>query len=354
MPYGWMLVTYPRDYRREHGAELLEPLLAEGRRPAVREVVNLLGHGLRTRIGRPGSRAAVVCAVLTTVIAGVFGAAFGSWAGWRTSGPLPEPGWARALLADVAPGSDVETVEPPSSSSSSRFALLSRGLSWDDVDGVLFASVTEHRAATAGARVGLPSGTDPETPAREVTARLVLTGWTVHAPIRTDVPGDPAAGARSIRIEAVRDGWTLTLEARPAHADRAAVLTAIVRRPTPAAAWIGGVAGALAAGAIAFLLFAWASRRTGRPGHPARVAVIVPFGLAMMFWWVPTTAAVALVGSSLRSEPQVRGTQLWEWLGQPTMSALFLAGAALAALSLLLAALPPGRELPRTGPVTDW
>ena len=38
-----MLAAYPEDYRRKHGAELLEPILVESRRPTVREAV-LVGH----------------------------------------------------------------------------------------------------------------------------------------------------------------------------------------------------------------------------------------------------------------------------------------------------------------------
>jgi len=50
MPYAWMLAAYPKDYRRKHGAELLEPMLVESRRPTAREAVNLFAHGLRTRL----------------------------------------------------------------------------------------------------------------------------------------------------------------------------------------------------------------------------------------------------------------------------------------------------------------
>jgi hypothetical protein len=51
----WLLATYPRDYRKEHGAEILATLAATGREdrpggiPPVREVLGLLRGGLAIR-----------------------------------------------------------------------------------------------------------------------------------------------------------------------------------------------------------------------------------------------------------------------------------------------------------------
>ena len=327
MTYAWMLFAYPRDYRREHGAELLEPMLAEARRPTVREGANLFAHGLRTRLGRPASRAVVACAVLATVMAGLFGAAFGSWVGWQTAGPLPPPAWTRALLADVLPGHDFGPIQPPPSA---KFGFADQELRWSDADDLLFEQLLfgeggDYRATTAAALAELPAGTDLDELARNASARLAATGWTVHTP----------AGAG---LHADRDGLALTLTVASGP-DGDAAVSMVFERTTPVAAWIGGVAGGLPVAAVAFLVFAWASRRTGRPDHPARLAVAFPFGVVMALWWGPALASVG-------GRPGV-GSALWERLGQPTYSLLFLAGLAFAGLSLFLAALPHHRALRR-------
>ena len=336
MTYAWMLVTYPKDYRRDHGAELLEPLLAESRRPTARELANLLVHGLRTRLGRPASRTVVVWAMLATVIAGVFGAAFGSWAGWQTARPLPQPAWTRALLADVAPGQDFATAAPPTSS---KFTLGGRPLTWHDADDLLFGEGGQYQPATTVTQAHLPAAEDVGAMARRASSRLEATGWTLRK----------STTSPEISVQAARGGLALTLEMNPAQENQSARVSAAFQRTTPAGAWIGGATGALAAAAVAFLVFAWASRRTGRPDHPARLAVTFPFSLALLFWWVPTLAAPLVVWS--RPEwPRAEGQQLWERIGQPALSAWFLTGVAFAALSLFLASLPHRPELQQARP----
>ncbi|GAA2532154.1 hypothetical protein [Winogradskya humida] len=339
MAYAWVLLAYPRDYRREHGGELLEPVLAEGRRPRIREAANLFLHGLRTRLGRPASRTVVAWALSATVIAGLLGAAAGSWAGWQTARPLPAPEWTRALLADVLPGHDFSTIDPPATApfeipdGNAADLLLGRG--------------GDYRATTTGASVlGLPADADPDALIGVAVTRLTATGWAVRAPVHTVVydclapPCEPAYTSWTTRVEATRDGLALTLEATPAFSDDDATARAEFSRTTPPGAWFGGVAAGLPAAVVAFLLFGWASRRTGRPGHPARLAVLFPGGLALICWWAPALTAFSLIASD-------RQPQLWEWLGQPRYSLSFLTGAPLAALSLLLAALAPRPELVR-------
>jgi hypothetical protein len=341
MRYAWALVTYPGDYRREHGAELLEVILAESRRPTTRETANLFVHGLRTRLGRPRSRAIVACAVLTALIAGLFGAAVGAWAGWQTTGPLPQPDHARTMLAEALPGIDFGTVDPPPSST---FTIAGRTPRWSDSPDLLFGLRGELQAATVNADAPLPDGTRPEALADDAAARLSAAGWAVPTGSRTTtydcsgVPCNQSDTTETTRITAYRDGLALTVRILTTSDLRDALVSAQVRRTAPAGVWIGATAVGLLAAAVAFLVFAWASRRTDRPDHPARVAVAMPYSLAMLLWWGPTlTAAVR----SARSQPDVPNTQLWEWLGQPTLSVLFLAGTGFAALALLLAGLPP-------------
>jgi hypothetical protein len=330
-----MLLAYPKDYRRDHGAELLEPLVAESRRPTARELANLLVHGLRTRLGRPASRTVVAWAMLATVIAGVFGAAFGSWAGWQTARPLPQPAWTRALLADVVPGPDFTTTEPPTSS---KFTQAGEPLTWHDADDLLLGEGDLYQPAVTVTEARVPATTDVDALSQHASSRLAATGWTLRSSTES-----PKAG-----IQATRDGLALTLEIHPAEENQAAQVSATFQRTTPTGAWIAGATGGAAVAAAAFLIFAWASRRTGRPDHPARLAVTFPFGLALLFWWVPTVAAPRLVWS--RPDWRVEGPQLWELIGQPTLSACFLAGLAFATLSLFLASLPHRPELQQARP----
>ena len=169
MPYAWVLAAYPKDYRRRHGAELLEPMLLESRHPTVREAVNLYAHGLRTRLGRPASRTVSAWALLAVLTAGVFGAALGSWVGWQTAGPLPPPAWTRALLADAAPAADFGPIEAPPSS---KFLLLDQALRWADADDLLFGWGGEYRAAATEATAELPAATDLDSLEGQASARL--------------------------------------------------------------------------------------------------------------------------------------------------------------------------------------
>ncbi|MBL7259211.1 hypothetical protein [Paractinoplanes lichenicola] len=345
MASGWLLVAYPKDYRRRHGEELLEPMLAEGRRPSVREIANLIVHGLRTRLGRPASRTVVGWAVLATVVAGVLGAAAGSWVGWWSAAPLPSAAETRALLADVAPESDVGPVEP---ALSSPFAFEGRELRWADADDLLLGRGGEYRPATAGGSGGLPGDADLDRLATHAGARLAAAGWAVRAPTRTEVDGCGAEVCYPwVSFRAARDGLALTLDLNPASFDQEPSVSVTVERTMPAGAWAGGAIGGLAAAVGAFLVFGWASRRTGRPDHPARLAVVLPFGVGVLLWLLPMPASISAVASSRDLWPSAAGPQLWEWIGQPAYLLLWLVGAGFVALSVLLAALPHSPELLR-------
>ncbi|GAB2575029.1 hypothetical protein Aab01nite_14910 [Paractinoplanes abujensis] len=348
MPYGWMLAAYPKDYRRRHGAELLEPLLTENRRPTVGEMANLAIHGLRTRLGRSASRTVVVWALLVTVIGGMFGAAAGSWVGWHTGGSLPSPSWTRALLTDVAPGAAVGPGEPPPSS---PFVFEGRPLRWADTDDLLLGRGGEYQAAVATGWAGLPRGADLEAQAAYAANRLAATGWTVHTPTRTEVDGCGSERCQPWNnFTAARDDLVLTLDVYPAPDAQEATVSVALERVTPAGARVGGALGGLVAAVAAFLVFGWASRRTGRPGHPARLAVMFPFAVGLLLWWGPALAAIRRVASQTEGWPRASGPQLWDWIGQPAFLLLFVAGTSFAALSLLLAAVPPHPELLETAP----
>ena len=88
--YRRALWAYPPGPRR---AELLDTLLdaaPEGRRwPTARERANLLGHGLRARLGRPGSRGVVALAVLVSLFAGFLAASAAHAIALTASADLP-------------------------------------------------------------------------------------------------------------------------------------------------------------------------------------------------------------------------------------------------------------------------
>ena len=60
--HRWLLLFYPRDYRRDRGSEILETVCDLGTRPGPRIAANLARHGLRARLGRPASRSVVIWA----------------------------------------------------------------------------------------------------------------------------------------------------------------------------------------------------------------------------------------------------------------------------------------------------
>ncbi|MEK8106946.1 hypothetical protein NKG94_20695 [Micromonospora sp. M12] len=90
-------------------------------------------------------------------------------------------------------------------------------------------------------------------------------------------------------------------------------------------------------GAVAgWLVFGWVSRRTER--RRSRGAVHGLVGAAVVLWWLPVLLSAPPLLSHHLGEPHPAWHPLWEWLGQPTASLLFLLGAVCALLALGLAA----------------
>jgi hypothetical protein len=346
--YRRLLRCYPRAHRRD---ELLSTLLeaaTPGRtRPTAREAANLIRHGLRARLGRPASRTVTAWAVLATIISGVFAAAFATRAAWETAEPLPHAAQTRAMLTEILPGQEFRLAED----APAMFTIYGGPLRWATLGDMLFGDGGEYALAGVGGTVnGLPS-----RPPREeldlVRRRLRDTGWTVYRPMVSDTYTTLVAG---------RGNTTLTLEvyfeptvysAPATSAADSIFLSASFQRATPPAVYpfagIGGVAGAV----VAFLLFGWASRRTtGR--HPARGIVTTLVGTTMVLWWAPTLFAAPLMAKHHLDEPHPSWHPMWEWLGQPVFSLVFLAGGGCALLGLALAALPRPRPaaVPTTAP----
>ncbi|NBE85202.1 hypothetical protein [Micromonospora rubida] len=352
--YRRLLFCYPRAHRRDELLATLIEAAPPGRsRPTVREAANLIRHGLRARLGRPASRTVAAWAVLAAIIGGVFAAAFATRAGWETAEPLPRAGQTRAMLAEILPGQDLRGIED----APAMFVIYGHPLGWDDANSMLFGDGGEYSLASVGGAVdGIPVRPPQETLdlARQ---RLRETGWTVYRPIVRNMygcigpPCDSSAIPTDTTVVAQRGNTTLTLQVNSESTTASTFLTASLQRATPPAVYPFAVGGGLAGAVVAFLLFGWASRRTdGR--RLAGGVVTTLFGATMLLWWAPTLFAVPLMVQHHLDEPHPSWHPMWEWLGQPTLSLLFVVGGGCVLLGLGLAAVPRPRTeaAPTTAP----
>ncbi|WP_405109116.1 hypothetical protein OG559_27835 [Micromonospora sp. NBC_01405] len=343
--YRRLLFCYPRAHRRDELLATLIEATPPGRtRPTVREAANLIRHGLRARLGRPASRTVAAWAVLAAIISGVFAAAFATRAGWETAEPLPRAPQTRAMLAEVLPGQDFRGIED----APAMFVIYGQPISWAAANDMLFGDGAEYALDGVGGAVdGIP-GQSPQETLDLTRQRLRETGWTVYRPTVRDMyecigpPCDPSAIPTDATLVARRGNTTLTIQVNFESAVDTTFLTAIFQRATPPAVYPIAVVGGFAGAVVAFLLFGWASRRTdGR--RLAGGAVTTLFGVTMALWWAPTLFAVPLTAQHHLDEPHPSWHPMWEWLGQPTFSLLFVVGGGCALLGLALAALPRPR-----------
>ncbi|MET7395367.1 hypothetical protein ABZS66_17935 [Dactylosporangium sp. NPDC005572] len=322
----WLL-AYPRGHRRD---EILETLREAGRtRPTAREAANLVRHGLRARLGRPASRTVAVWATLTALICGLFTAGFAVRAAWETARPLPTAAEATSMLAEIVPGRHFEGL----ADAPSLFVVYGGPLRWSATRDLLLGDGGEYQPA------GVGGGTPGDADVAATVQRLRDLGWTVYPPIEHDLygcagpPCDPATIPTSTTLVAARGDTVFTLELTGTY------LSASFQRAAPWPVWPAGIAGFLLGAAGSFLLFGWASRR--RP----RASATVLLAIALFLWWTPTVFAAPLALNHHLSEPHPSWHPLWEWLGQPTFSLLFLLGTAAALLSLAVSALPAGARV---------
>jgi hypothetical protein len=337
--YRQLLLAYPRAYRRSRGDELLSALLdaaPPGRTaPTVREAANLIRHGLRARLGRPASRTVVAWAVLTVVISGLFSAAFATRAGWETARPLPRTAEARAMLAEILPGQEFTDIQD----APAMFVMYGQPLSWNSARDLLFGDGGEYAQSGIAGGVSAPAPPPQETVAL-VQHNLRAHGWTVHSLKVRDIytcrePCDPDGGYATV----------FRMDVYSPEAPISPPVSAGFVRATPFAVYPFGLTGGILGAVVAFLLFGWASRRTeGR--HPARGVAKVLLGITLFLWWAPTLFAVPWMARHHQDEPNPSWPPMWEWLGQPTFSLLFLIGCGSALLGLTSAALPRGNREP--------
>ncbi|SCE68742.1 hypothetical protein GA0074695_0312 [Micromonospora viridifaciens] len=342
--YRRLLLAYPRAYRRERGEEMIGVLLdrapAGRTRPTVREAFDLVRGGLRCRLGRPASRTVGVWALLTALICGLFSASLAARLAWETSRPQPDRAEVAAIFAEAFPGhrldDDSVYIDP------ALFVFYSQPLQWRSLKPMLFGDGGEYQEGMASASAIGPAPV-PETEALATARqRLWAAGWRVYEPNSKRVaavcspPCESAIEPADVVLLA-RQGDTV-LRATFHGPSYGSYLGLEVQRATPPAVLPAAVLAGLVGGGLAWLAFAWASRRT-----EGRRAVRPLFGIAFFLWWMPPLLSTGSLLPHHFDEPHPSWHPLWEWLGQPTGSLLFLVGAA-CALTVLAVAVVAGRD----------
>lgn len=136
---------------------------------------------------------------------------------------------------------------------------------------------------------------------------------------------------------------TLELRFLPADGLNKTGLHAELSRATPWAVYPASVLSGLVGALAGWLVFGWASRRLEGQNILWYAMAIVTYVVAMFFWWLPILLGVPLSIAHHLNEPHPRWHPLWEWLGQPFASALYLLGCTSALLGIAIAALPRRR-----------
>ncbi|WP_250007591.1 hypothetical protein [Actinoplanes sp. M2I2] len=277
-----LLLAYPPGPRRD---ELLDTILEgeeEGtrRRPAARQALNLMRHGMRARLGHPRSRAVVVIATLVTVLAGVFGAAAAASPGWALAPSLPQGVTSDELKREVFPGLTVW-----GGGDAARWVRTGDGEGWQ------YGFADHWVRHTAETR-------DVVAYATQVRDRLAANGWTIRGGVEFTgpEPDDVPPASRSATFWATRDGLTLhfddTVVDKKASWDSEGSVTFALSRSAPAVLWLIALAGGLVAALLGWLMTGWVARRVeGRRLLRAITVLSATIGLTLL---LPLAAFVAL------------------------------------------------------------
>jgi hypothetical protein len=248
--YRRWLLAYPRAYRRDRGPEILATLLDAadpGRsRPAAREAVLLLRHGLGRRVAEAGRRAFVVAA-FAAVLGGLSGIALGSWLSWRDVDTMaPDKATAVSFAHEVLPGAFADKADQ-----------YGRSTFWNPYSNNSLHGGTGVRVGRTSVIATAPPSGGPEQVAAAVRQRMGAQGWRnlrttvvrhgTSSPVNVEVVGTRAGHLAVVRI-APDLRFDLMWAEPPGH-----------RRDTV----LGGVAGALL-GALFGLGTSLRMRRYGR------------------------------------------------------------------------------------------
>jgi hypothetical protein len=314
--YRWLLLSYPRDYRRERGAEILETLqdIAPQRR-GLRVGANLIRHGLRARLGRPARRSVVVWASAFAVACGLFAASFGIWVAWLGSRPLDHNELA-ATVEQLYPGEqirDIDRQDPPA-----VFMIYGSPLSRQSIPSLLFGDGGEYSLAEIGASFNRLPAVTRESTLVQLQERLRSAGWDYSEPVYSNSsdcsPDDPRCDPSSIPSDITlyaQRGDSL-LEVQINDNSTTPLMGLGMTRATPWVAYPAGVLAFLLGTLGGWVLFGWVSRRAER-GHAAAQALAkLMFGFAMLLWWAPILLSVPHLLAHHLEEPHYRWHPLWE------------------------------------------
>ncbi|MFR9778565.1 hypothetical protein ACL02O_21260 [Micromonospora sp. MS34] len=221
------------------------------------------------------------------------------------------------------------------------FVYYNQPVTLDMWPGLLFGDGGEYQEGSAGGSAVGPMPTSPAETLATAERRLRAAGWQVYEPTSTVLQTCAAPPCEPQQIQTVlvaRRGDTVFRATFNDPRTYNSYLNVEAQRAAPPLVLPTAVPAGLVGGVLAWLVFAWASRRTeGRRGMRPLL------GLTLFLWWVPALLTTpSLVGHHL-DEPHPSWHPLWEWLGQPACSLLFLIGAGCAIL--LAIALVPRRDL---------
>ncbi|GGM21212.1 hypothetical protein [Micromonospora yangpuensis] len=250
--------TYPAGPRR---AELLDTMLMAaqdaGRRgPTAREIVDVLRHAPRARLGRPGNRMVVAVAVAVAVLCGFVTASLTARLFGETDRPLPTAAEMAGIAELVTPGA----VLPP----------LERH------DRVFVNGNGEAQFSQVRYQVDHPAAIpDLRAYDAEVSEKLAAAGWRLGP---TSYSGDVDRPTRET-LTATRDGWVLTFDNNHHSSEPTSGgwFEVSVRRIEPAGMPVGFAAGALLGMVSGWFLTGWASRRSER--HPTASGILALLAL---------------------------------------------------------------------------
>ena len=356
--YRRLLASYPRAYRQERGAEILDTMLESApedrARPTFRESANLVVSGLRCRLGRPRSRVVVVLSLLTAVMAGVVGAAVSDRLAWQTAAPLPS-GRAAQHVFDLTLG-EANPQEPPHRDPA-LFGYSWEMSRWDTVKRLVSLGGWDEYGPRALGRSGQQNRVgDPHGYAASAAARLRSDGWQV-SPHSYGCEGSPCSAARFTEFNARKGHTVLNYGAmagtpmangflvEPAGNQLRADVT--LYRTRPALVVPAEIAGGLLGALLAWLVFGWVSRRTWRRGALIQTATYLLYGAHLLLWTPATLLTVTLLvfahGHPRPNDWQIPSGELFFVLLFPGLGVTLLGAAAAAALVGIAALARPGR-----------
>jgi hypothetical protein len=285
--YRRLLLTYPRSWRRAHGAELVTTLLdaapPDRTRPTRAEALGLLWGGIRIRCRVRGTGTACA-AILTSVCTAVAVAALGGFLGWQTAPALPSDAEAtRLALPALIPGRDTHP---------QRWDFVFSGdpLDVDSPSSFWLHGTDEYEAGRVYFDIWYPGGAEATTAADVAAARQRLrdAGWRLSA------------------NAAHRDGHRIEIVATYGTGTSTPVMRVSVMRNRPAAVLPLTTAGLVAGALTGWLLVAAAWRRTLRVAPSRRDTTKLLYTVGVLAILPATTmSAAALTLSYLHTDEAV-------------------------------------------------